>query len=108
MNTYRFLLVDHTVHRVCLTNYQNNIHNLIGFNDYNIFRKFIRIKADTIYRRHRVRFRSDHHTHQHTHCQQNCHKHLTDGRQAQHTIGQDAYHLQALARRHSMQNHTKK
>ena len=44
----------------------------------------------TIYRRHRVRFRSDHHTHQHTHCQHNFHKHHTDGRQAQHTKGQDA------------------
>ena len=39
---------------------------------------------------HRVRFRSDHHIHQHTHCQQNFHKHLTDGRQAEHTKGQDA------------------
>ena len=26
-------------------------------------------RLDTIYRRHWVRFRSDHHTHQHTHCQ---------------------------------------
>ena len=34
--------------------------------------------------------RSDHHTHQHTHCQQNFHKHHTDGRQAEHTKGQDA------------------
>ena len=32
----------------------------------------------------------DHHTHQHTHCQQNIHKHHTDGRQAEHTKGQDA------------------
>ena len=30
------------------------------------------------------------HTHQHTHCQQNFHKHHTDGRQAEHTKGQDA------------------
>ena len=58
--------------------------------------------------RHRVRFHSDHHTHQHTHCQQNVHKHHTDGRQAEHTKGQDAQQLQALARRHSMQNHSKK
>ena len=33
-------------------------------------------------KRDRVRFRSDHHTHQHTHCQPNFYKH-TDGRQAQ-------------------------
>ena len=65
-------------------------------------------RLDTIYRRHRVRFRSDHHTHQHTHCQQNFHKHHTDGRQAEHTKGQDAQQLQTLARRHSMQNHSKK
>ena len=65
-------------------------------------------RLDTIYRRHRVRFRSDHHTYQHTHCQQNFHKHHTDGRQAEHTKGQDAQQLQALARRHSMQNHSKK
>ena len=58
-------------------------------------------KADTIHGRHRVRFRSDHHTYQYTHCQHNFHKHHTDGRQAHHTKGQDA-------RRHSMQNHTKK
>ena len=32
-----------------------------------------------------VCFRSDYHTHQYTHCQQNFHKHHTDGRQAQHT-----------------------
>ena len=51
---------------------------------------------------------ADHHTHQHTHCQQNFHKHHTDGRQAQHTKGQDAQQLQALSRRHSMQNHLKK
>ena len=31
----------------------------------------------------------DHHTHQHTHCQHNFHKHHTDGRQAQHTKGYD-------------------
>ena len=43
-----------------------------------------------------------------THCQQNFHKHHTDGRQAEHTKGQDAQQLQALARRHSMQNHSKK
>ena len=65
-------------------------------------------RLDTIYRRHRVRFHSDHHTHQHTHCQQNFHKYHTDGRQAEHTKGQDAQQLQALARRHSMQNHSKK
>ena len=53
-------------------------------------------RLDTIYRRHRVRFHSDHHTHQHTHCQQNFHKHHTDGRQAEHTKGQDAEQLQAL------------
>ena len=47
-------------------------------------------RLDTIYRRHRVRLRLDHHTHQHTHCQQNFHKHHTDGRQAEHTKGQDA------------------
>ena len=47
-------------------------------------------RLDTIYRRHRVRFRSDHHTHQHTHCHQNFHKHHTDGRQAEHTKRQDA------------------
>ena len=41
----------------------------------------------TIHGRHRVRFRSDHHTHQYTHCQQNFHKHHTDGRQAHHTKG---------------------
>ena len=41
--------------------------------------------------------RSDHHTHQHTHCQQNFHEHHTDGRQAQHTKGKDASQLQALA-----------
>ena len=35
-------------------------------------------------------FRSDHHTHQYTQCQHNFHKHHTDGRQAQHTKGQDA------------------
>ena len=39
---------------------------------------------------HRVRFRSDHHTHQHTRCQHNFYKHHTDGRQAQHTKWQDA------------------
>ena len=65
-------------------------------------------KLDTVYRRHRVRFRSDHNTHQHTHCQQNFHKHHTDGRQAEHTKGQDAQQRQALARRNSMQNHSKK
>ena len=43
----------------------------------------------TIHGRHRVRFRSDYHTHEHTHCQHNFCKH-TDGRQAQHTKGQDA------------------
>ena len=41
-------------------------------------------------------------------CQQNLHKHHTDGRQAEHTKEQDAQQLQALARRHSMQNHSKK
>ena len=33
---------------------------------------------------------------------------ISDGRQAEHTKGQDAQQLQALARRHSMQNHSKK
>ena len=42
---------------------------------------------DTIHGRHRVRFRSDYHTHQHTHCQHNFYKHHTDGRQAQYTKG---------------------
>ena len=54
------------------------------------------------------RFRSYHHTHQHTHCQLNFYKHHTDGRQAQHTKGQDAQQLQALTRPHSMRNHPKK
>ena len=36
-------------------------------------------------RKTRVCFRSDHHTHQYTHCQHNFYKHHTDGRQAQHT-----------------------
>ena len=39
--------------------------------------------------------RSDHHTHQHTHCQPNFYNH-TDGRQAQHTKGQAAQQLQAF------------
>ena len=51
----------------------------------------------------RVRCRSDHVTHQYTHCQHNFHKHHTDGRQEQYTKGQDAQQLQALTRRHSMQ-----
>ena len=34
--------------------------------------------------------RKTHHTHQHTHCQHNVYKYHTDGRQAQHTKGQDA------------------
>ena len=38
----------------------------------------------------------------------NFHKHHTDGRQAEHTKGQDAQQLRALARGHSMQNHSKK
>ena len=63
---------------------------------------------DAIHGRHRVRFRSDHHTHQHTHCQHNIYKHLTDGRQSQHTKGQDAQQLQSPTWPHSMQNHTKK
>ena len=42
-------------------------------------------KLDTIHGRHRVRFRSDNHSHQYTHCQHNFHKHHTGGRQAQHT-----------------------
>ena len=54
-----------------------------------------------------VRFRSDHDTHQHTHCQHNFYKHHTDCRQVQHTKGQDAHKLQTLTRPHSMQNHTK-
>ena len=44
----------------------------------------------------RVHIRSDHHTHQHTQCQQFFFKHHTDGRQAQHTKGQDAYHCRLL------------
>ena len=47
-------------------------------------------RLDTIYRKHRVRFRLDHHTHQHTHCQHNFHKHHTDGRQSQHIKRQGA------------------
>ena len=42
------------------------------------------------------RFRSDHHNHQYTHCQHIFYKDHTDGRQAQHTKGQDAYQLQDL------------
>ena len=42
------------------------------------------------------RFRSDHHTHQPTHCQHNFYKHHTDGRQAQHTKGKDAQQLLLL------------
>ena len=68
----------------------------------------INIRLDTIHGRHRVRFRSDHHTHQHTHYQHNFYKPHTDGRQGQHTKGQDAEQLQALTRPHSMQNHPKK
>ena len=63
---------------------------------------------DTIRGRHGVRFRSDHHTHQHKHFQQNVYKHHTDGRQAQHSKGQDAQQLHALTRPYSMQNHPKK
>ena len=63
---------------------------------------------DTIHGRHRVGFRSDHHTHQHTHCQQTFYKHHTDGRQAQHTKGHDAQQFQAPTRPHSMQNHPNK
>ena len=45
-------------------------------------------KADwTQFTEDTVRFRSDHHTHQHTHCQHNFHKHHTDGRQVEHTKG---------------------
>ena len=58
--------------------------------DYNKTDRPLTTRVDTIYRRNRVRSRSDHHTHQHTHCQQNFHKHHTDGRQAQHTKVQDA------------------
>ena len=47
-------------------------------------------RLDTMHVRHRIRFRSDHHTHQHTHYQHNLYKHHTDGRQAQHTKGQNA------------------
>ena len=43
-----------------------------------------------------------------TYFQHNVYKHHTDGRQAQHTKGQDAQELQALTRPHSMLNHTKK
>ena len=46
--------------------------------------------------------------HQHTHCQHNFYKDHTDGRQAQHTKGQDTQQLQALTRPHSMQNHPNK
>ena len=56
----------------------------------------------------KVRFHSDHYTHQHTHCQHNFYKHHTDDGQAQHTKGQDAQQLEALTRPYSMQNHTKK
>ena len=55
-----------------------------------------------------VRFRSVHHTHQHTHCQHNFYKHHTDGRQAQHTKEQDVQQFQALTRPHSMQNHIRR
>ena len=61
-------------------------------------------KLGTIHGRHRVRFRSD----QHTQCQHNFYIHPTDGRQVQHTKGQDAQQLQAITRPYSMQNHTKK
>ena len=44
---------------------------------------------DTIRGRHRVRFRSDHHTHQHTHCQQMFYKHHIGDRQAQYTLTLD-------------------
>ena len=50
-----------------------------------------------------VHFRSDNHTHQHTHCQHFFYKHHTDGRQAQHTKGHDVWQLQALTRPYSMQ-----
>ena len=43
-------------------------------------------RLDAIHTRHRVRFRSDHHTHQHTHCKHNFHKHHIDGRQKQYII----------------------
>ena len=36
-----------------------------------------RLQQNTIYGRHRVRFRSDHHTNHYTHCQHNFHKHHT-------------------------------
>ena len=65
-------------------------------------------RLDTIHGRHRVRFRSDHHTHQHTHCQPNFYKHHTDGRPAQHTYEKDAQQLKAITRPRSMQNHAKK
>ena len=55
-----------------------------------------------------TQFRSDHYTHQYTYCQHNFHKHHTDGRQSQHIKGQEAQQLQALIRKHSMQNHTTK
>ena len=55
-----------------------------------------------------VRFRSDHHTHQHTHCQHNFYKHHIYGRHAHHTKGQDAQQLQDLTLPQSMQNDTKK
>ena len=56
---------------------------------------------------HNSRFRSDHHTHQHTHRRYIFYKH-TDGEQAQHAKRQDAQHVHALNQPHNMQNHTKK
>ena len=45
---------------------------------------------DTFHGKRRGCFRSDHHTHKHTHCQHNVYKHHTDGIQAQHIKGKHA------------------
>ena len=76
------------------THYHQNTSHHITINIRHVYRlqqnrrTFTNYKANwTRFTRHRVRFRSDHHTHQHTHCQQIFHKHHTDGRQAHHTKG---------------------
>ena len=58
--------------------------------------------------KNRVRFRSNHHTHQHTHCQHNFTNTLLMADKHNIPKWQDAQQLQALTRPHSMQNHTKK
>ena len=74
-----------------ITKYDPSTGNGVLFSQYmNTFMKIKWKHLGTLLRRHRVCLRSDHHTHQHTHCQQNFHKHHTDGRQAEHTKGQDA------------------